>query len=95
MLCVNIAAKSLDIDTPAAFIDDNTHTGVMTDLSSLAPDCWAHLHRPGLTGKPEKREFLDMMDDSTGAWFDSIRMTLSMSRVTNDFLAAMIVLDRK
>ena len=37
MLYVNIAARSQNIDIPAAFIDDNIHCGLHDELQLMAP----------------------------------------------------------
>ena len=76
MLYVNLAARTLGLDLPPAFIDDNIHCGIHDDLLIQAPRYHAHLAKAGLTDKPEKRELLRCMGDTTGAWFDSTRFTL-------------------
>ena len=83
MLYVNLAAKSLGLEIPAAFIDDNIHTGVMSELQTMAPRYWQHLLMAGLADKAEKREFLLYMGDLLGVWFDSVAVTLSMPQDNN------------
>ena len=78
MLLVNVAAKSLGLELPAAFIDDNIHTGKIMELRQMAPRYWEHMLRSGLKDKEAKREFVLLRGDLLGVWFDSIRMTLSI-----------------
>ena len=56
MLAVNIAARAIGLDIPAAFIDDNIHTGIMTDLKAAAPAYWNHLRLAGVSDQHSKRE---------------------------------------
>ena len=78
MLYVNIAAKTLNLEIPAAFIDDNIHCGLTHDLRNMAPKYHEHLHRAGLSDKPAKRELLEFYGDLLGVYFCSISMMISI-----------------
>ena len=78
MLFVNISAYAHGIDLPAAFIDDNIHTGQLEELKELAPKYQSFLIKARMPDKAAKRELLDKRGDLLGRWFNSISMTLSI-----------------
>ena len=78
MLYVNLAAKTLGIDIPAAFIDDNVHTGRAKHLEQQAIPYHMHLQRAGLKDKAAKRELLIYMGEILGKYYNSISMTISI-----------------
>ena len=87
MLAVNVAAASLNLDIPAAFIDDNIHVTTDKILDKQLPQYWSHLERAGLKDKPSKRERFQC-GDILGRWFDSTPpMTLS---VPQDKMVALV-----
>lgn len=51
MLAVNVAAKTLDLQMPAAFIDDNIHVDVADKLETGMPKYWAHMDKEGFMDK--------------------------------------------
>lgn len=70
MLCVNVAAATLNLQIPAAFIDDNIHIGTPALLDAELQKYWQHLHTAGLKDKASKRERF-CAGDILGRWFDS------------------------
>ena len=90
MTYVNIAAKAKGLPIPASFIDDNIHTGDMSDLTAMVPDYYHHLACAGLKDKLTKRELLLYEADLLGRWFDSVTMTLSIPQDKIDRLTAML-----
>jgi hypothetical protein len=78
MLFVNLAAAATGIEYPAAFIDDNIHTGMQADLVAMAPKYWDFLTRAGIPDKPAKREFVLHAGDLLGRWFNSMNMMMSI-----------------
>ena len=78
------------MDIPAAFIDDNIHTGNASDLTDLAPGYQMHLQNAGMPDKPAKRELLIHRGEILGRWFDSVQMTLSIPQDKINRLTGML-----